>query len=66
MAFISATWQATKKTVSINVNQIISVAQIGDNTVISTSGQAANGGPLAYYVSESLEDITSRIDHASR
>ena len=64
MAFISATWTASKATISINVNNILSVATIGENTVIFTVIANSNGAPFGYYVNETLNDINNRIDNA--
>ncbi len=63
MAFIRATWISTKSEISINVDQIVAVTVIGDNTVIQTSVPMERG-PYGIYVIESFNDITSRIANA--
>lgn len=61
MAFISATWLSTKNKISINVDQIVSVSVIGENTVIATTVRNQNGTPYTYYVTETFDEITNRI-----
>jgi hypothetical protein len=64
MAFIQATRLDYNKPIHINVSQIISVSQPGNQTVITVAAQGQNG-PAGYPVKETVEDIMNQIQAAT-
>lgn len=63
MAFIQATWTFNDNKISINVDHIVAVYPGDGHTVIQTLSPAQNVG-LQYWVTQTYEDITERIETA--